>query len=123
MGAFYPDRVFAFVYASIYDDLFFPECLVGARIIVVNPDGTMPVIFRYSYWCVIMNEICFSIFVEEEGRIDSANFRKKDRVAPTLLRVFRFYNKIADAIYAGGNHIKSVISRIIADGWCINTSA
>lgn len=95
MGSFYPDRMFAFVYASIYDDLFFPECLVGARIIVVNPDGAMPVIFRYSYWCVIMNEICFSIFVEEEGRIDSANFRKKDRVAPTLLRVFRFYNKIA----------------------------
>ena len=46
MGAFYPDRVFAFVYASIYDDLFFPECLVDARIIVVNPDGTMPVRFR-----------------------------------------------------------------------------
>ena len=123
MWAFAPDR-FLFGTAAFVDNyLAFAYALVSGSVKLYHTHGAMTGVFSLSVGSVIViNDITLAILVEEESRVDTLYFRKHDRVRPFAKGILSFHEEISGA-HVGGDHVVSLVSRIVCDIRRKNTAA
>jgi hypothetical protein len=73
--AFNPNRVFRWIYTAVNQHTCIAAHLSGAPIKFTDEYGTMTVVKRATHRHIVINNVSFTIIVEEERRINAANFR------------------------------------------------
>ena len=120
---FNPYRMLGLVHSSVDNYLCLAYGAVGGGIEFPYPDGAVSVVLRFPFRCIIVYNVTFPVFIEENGRVDASDFRKWNRVTPFSFQgVFRFDKEISDTVNTSSDEIKRVVVRILFNVRCVNAS-
>ena len=122
MRTFYPNWFVCRLSSFVYKNLTRTDRLICFHIKLLYAYSTVSAIFRFIIRSlIIINNICLTIFIKKERRINTSDLRQHDGFRPFTKRVLRL-NKEISGSDIGCYHIICLVIRIIRNSRSKNTA-